>query len=233
MICIKRPNIRGWDVASNEVRACRQRLFYCELVASIHLSPQQSRCCDRVRCFKIPHEGLYRVSSVWICLVCSDKECFHTVGFAQGSFISRINDSFSGIFTARLSDNRSLVGVFALAATTRVTNWTPRKREWHRECWTRVDQWILLLLIASLILLMNSASQCLCPEWQHGTGHWVGSGDSEGVWCHLLCLCTLHFPLLKLNWRGKTTKKDPVMVLKTLSAFWSLTRKEQGCLKNF
>lgn len=80
-------------MASNEVRACRQRLFDCELVASIHLSPPQSRHCDRARCLKIPREGLCRPLYGFV-LVCGDKECLHTVGLAQGSFISRINDSF-------------------------------------------------------------------------------------------------------------------------------------------
>lgn len=109
VICIKkRPNRRGWDAASNEVRACRQRLFYCELVASIHLSPLQSRHCDRVRCLKIPREGLCLLYG--FVLVCGYKECLHTAGLAQGSFISWINDSFSWIFTTRLSDNHSLVG---------------------------------------------------------------------------------------------------------------------------
>lgn len=107
VICIKRANIRAWDVASNEVRAHRQRFFYCELVASIYLSPLQSRSCDKARCLKIPHEGLCALYG--FVLVCSDKVCLHTVSLAQGSFISWINDSFSGIFTTRLSDNRSLV----------------------------------------------------------------------------------------------------------------------------
>ncbi len=92
VICIKRPNIRGRDAASNEVGARRQRLCYCELVASIHLSPPQSRHCDRARCFKIPREGLCLLYG--FVLVCGDTECLHTVGLAQGSFISRINDSF-------------------------------------------------------------------------------------------------------------------------------------------
>lgn len=92
VICIKRANIRGRDAASNEVRACRQRLFCCELVASFHLSPPQSRHCDRARCLKIPCEGLCLLYG--FVLVCGDTECLHTVGLAQGSFISWINDSF-------------------------------------------------------------------------------------------------------------------------------------------
>ena len=42
----------------------RQRLLYCELVASIHLPPPHSTSCDRVRCLTNPS---WR-SSVWICL---------------------------------------------------------------------------------------------------------------------------------------------------------------------
>lgn len=61
---------------------------------------------------------------------------------------------------------------------------------------------------------MNSASQCLCPEWQHGTGHWVGSGDGEGVRCHLLCHCALHFPLLEHNRREEQQWGDHVRVWK-------------------
>lgn len=227
VICLKRPNIRGWDVASNLVRACRRRLFYCELVASIHLSPPQSRHCDRVRCLKIPCEEL--CLPYGFILVCGDKECLHTVGLAQGSFISRINDSYSGIFTIRLSDNRSLVVGFALTATTWVTNCAPWKRKWHRKCWVRVclaNPCVWDLLIASLILLMNSSSQCLCPEWQHGTGHWVGSGDSEGVRCHLLCRCAVYFPLLKINRREK--HQWMIKVLKTLVKTPSAHKNQKG-----
>lgn len=61
-------------------------------LVAIHLSPPQSRHCDRVRCLKIPHEGLCLLYG--FVLECGDKECLHTVGLAQGSFISRINDSF-------------------------------------------------------------------------------------------------------------------------------------------
>lgn len=150
---------------------------------------------------------------------------------------------FLWIFTTRLSDNRSLVGFFfALAATTRVTQLSSSKRKWHRKCWVRVwpaNPRVSGLLIASLIPLMNSASQCLCPEWQHGTGHWVGSGDSEGVRCHLLCHCALHFPLLKLNRKEKSHNQRSCQgartMVKTSSAFWSFTRTRQelGHLKTF
>lgn len=92
------------------------------------------------------------------------------------------------------------------------------RRKWHRKCWVRAlpaNPHVLDLLIASLIPLMNSASQSLCPEWQHGTGHWVGSGDGEGVRCHLLCHCAFHFPLLELNRTEKATMRDPVRALQT------------------
>lgn len=93
-----------------------QRLFCCELVTSIHLTPAQSRCW----CLKIP--PWRTVSSVWICFGVWRQGVFlSTAGLAQGSFISWINGSFfGGIFNTRLSDNRSLVAV-----TTPVTNRAP------------------------------------------------------------------------------------------------------------
>ncbi len=69
-----------------------KRLLCCELVASIHLSPPQFRQCDRVRCLKLPREGLCLLYG--FVLLCGHKEYLHTVGLAQGSFISRTNDSF-------------------------------------------------------------------------------------------------------------------------------------------
>lgn len=188
-------------MASNEVRAHRQRFFYCELVASIYLSPLQSRSCNKAKCLKIPHEGL--CAPYGFVLVCSDKVCVHTVSLAQGSFISWINDSFSGIFTTRLSDNRSLV------------KGALHSGDWQRTFQKEVTQEMLGPASDErgppyASLLMNSATQCLRPEWQHGTGRWVGSGDSEGVRCHLLWCWALHYSLHKCNRTEKrTTMNNP------------------------
>lgn len=214
-------------MASNEVRAHRQRFFYCELVASIYLSPLQPRSCDKARCLKIPHEGL--CAPYGFVLVCSNKVCLHTVSLAQGSFISWINDSFSGIFTTRLSDNRSLV------------KGALHSGDWQRTFQKEVTQEMLGPTSDErgppyASLLMNSATQCLRPEWQHGTGRWVGSGDSEGVSCHLLWCWDLHFSLHKCNRTEKrTTMKDPFGG--GCGLWWllscTITTREPGHLKTF
>lgn len=66
VICIKRPNIRGWKAASNKVRARRQRLFCRELVASIHLSPPHPPSPWKSGVFGNPPGRT--VSSVWVCV---------------------------------------------------------------------------------------------------------------------------------------------------------------------
>lgn len=184
------------------------------------------------------------VSSIWICFGVWRQRVF-THSWFSSRYFHFPNQwlVFLWIFTTRLSDNHSLAGGgggqgggVALAATTRVTNWAPRRGNDTgniRSESGRRNPCVSDLLIASLIPLMNSASQCLCPEWQHGTGHRVGSGDGEGVRCHLLCHCALHFPLLELNrrerqqwkilsrWQRCRLRPPPSGHLKTLSTNYS------------
>lgn len=211
-------------MANNAVRACWQRLFYCELVASIHLSSPQSRHCDRVRCLKILCEGPFLLYG-FVC-VCGDKECLHAACFSSRWF------HFSNqwlVFSA--SSPRVIIvhgwGFLPSQPTIRVAKGNDTGNVRSESDWRnpRVSD----LLIASLISLMNSASQCLCPEWQHGTGDWVGSGDSKGVRCHLLCHCALHFRLLRLNRREKQQWKilSRWWLRPPPPAFWSFTRARQ------
>lgn len=177
VICIKRPNIRGWDAASSEVWAARQRLFHCDLVASIHLTPPWSRLCERA----IPHEGLGLLCG--FDLECGDKECLHTAALAWGDFISRTNGSFFGDLRREAIGHRRAF----LQSQQQLGRQTEhlQKRKWHRKCWPQermANRHVSYLFIASLILLMNSAS--VSAPWV-AARHWSLSG-LRGDWgCYM------------------------------------------------
>lgn len=102
-----------------------------------------------------------RKSLVKDCVVCllygfvwcvATKGSLHTVGFPQGSFISWINDSFLGIFNARLSDNRSLAGAFCTSSSNLCDKLNPLKKKGNDTEIARPksDQWILVFQTSPL-----------------------------------------------------------------------------------